>query len=103
MEEKESRQKELFKEFSQPPKRLGRLVWALKRPIAFRPLVFVFSYEKFIFLIISLVIILAVVFALGVERGKRITQGEGVKASSGKIKIEPKEATLLKKDKRRNK
>jgi len=73
MEEKDTTQKELFKEFSQSGKRPGRFSW-FKRPIAFRPLVFIFSYEKFIFLIIILLIILTVIFSLGVEQGKRIAQ-----------------------------
>lgn len=73
MEEKDTTQKELFREFSQSGKRPGRFSW-FKRPISFRPLVFIFSYEKFIFLIITLLIILAVIFSLGVEQGKRIAQ-----------------------------
>jgi hypothetical protein len=69
-EEKEAGQKELFGEFPHAAKRPGRFAW-FKRPMPFRPLIFVFSYEKFIFLIIVLLIILAIIFSLGVEQGKR--------------------------------
>lgn len=71
MEEKEVIQKELFREFSQAAKRPGRFAW-FKKPVSFRPLIFIFSYEKLIFLIISLLIILTIIFSLGVEQGKRI-------------------------------
>ncbi len=70
-EEKHPVQRELFKEFSQQTKGSNRFAW-FKKPLSFRPLVFVFSYEKFIFLIIALMIILAIIFCLGVEQGKRM-------------------------------
>lgn len=72
-EEKEVQQRELFKEFSEKAKRPSRFSW-LKKSLSFRPLVFVFSYEKFIFFIIGLLIILAIVFCLGVEEGKKLSR-----------------------------
>ena len=95
MEEKEVVQKELFREFSQTTKRPGRFAW-FKKPVSFRPLIFIFSYEKFIFLIIVLLIILAVIFSLGVEQGRRTAPVGEVKALSTKAKTNYKDVHIKK-------
>lgn len=87
-EERHPAQGELFREFSQKSKGFNRLAW-FKRPLSFRPLVFVFSYEKFIFLIIGLLIVLAIIFCLGVEQGKRINDGITPKSAAKAVADKP--------------
>ena len=77
-EETQAQQGELFEEFSQRAKGISRFSW-LKKSLSFRPLVFVISYEKLIFLTISLLIILTVIFCVGVEQGKRVAENTKAK------------------------
>ena len=70
--EEDKYQKELFKEFSEKPgKPLSRLAGILPRPDFEGKIAITLTLEKIVFISIGIIMAMIVVFALGVENGRR--------------------------------
>jgi septal ring-binding cell division protein DamX len=66
---------ELFKEFDQPKKKRRKKAQGSILPKSY--ILFNVSHEQVVFTTIGVIMLMVLLFSLGVERGKRITQDEG--------------------------